>query len=223
MSLPVRQPQTADFTSTETASVTTTETSTTTVDVTEVATITSTSSITVTTTAPVTMETTILNTVDVTSTAFTTSIVDLTITQTISTTKTIAATVTSTATSSPTCGVNLVSNPSFSGATLSPWTWSGTNGGRYSFVAEGTTYAINLYGTGCSSAITQTLATVTGETYTFSMHYYLIIGVTPNTLVCSFDNSDGTSYSMEPALKMFGKRSRPHSSHPHLPPLSNVN
>ncbi|KAJ5708590.1 hypothetical protein N7488_008391 [Penicillium malachiteum] len=190
--------QTADATATETTSVTATETSTTTVDVTEVATITSTSSFTVTATVPVTVQTTIANTVDVTSTSFTTSTIDVTVTETVSTTTT--TTVTSTATSSPTCGVNIVSNSDFADETLSPWVFSYTDNGQMTWVSgDDTTYAIELYSSssGASTAIIkQTIPTVSGETYTFTMDYNPISGSVASVLRCSVNNVYTTSYTL---------------------------
>ncbi|CAK7235478.1 hypothetical protein SBRCBS47491_009306 [Sporothrix bragantina] len=102
----------------------------------------------------------------------------------------------------PTCGVNAVSNDNFdggdstgdSGPSLSPWTFSSTGGGGYSFVTgDNSPYAINLYTTGAGSAtITQTIETVPGEEYTMSFTHYFLTGNTLSYIECVFDNSYGT-------------------------------
>jgi hypothetical protein len=96
--------------------------------------------------------------------------------------------------------VNVVSNPTFAGASLSPWVWSSTGNGRYVFVAGHTsTYALDLYTTSgaSSSTITQSMPTVAGNTYTFSMNYLVQNGNNAASVFeASFDNTNANIYAI---------------------------
>jgi hypothetical protein len=165
--------QTADITDTETISLTATTTKTAIVEETSISTITSTSSVTVTETGTTVILTVLPTTIDVTSTDHITETVDITVTATITTTTT--TTITSTVEASPTCGVNVVQNPSFEDASLAPWTFT-TSGGTWSYVpGRVTPRALNLLhpATGVrTSSITQTLSTIPGRLYTVNFWYY---------------------------------------------------
>ncbi|KAJ5946468.1 hypothetical protein N7454_003307 [Penicillium verhagenii] len=111
---------------------------------------------------------------------------------------TTTTTITSTVTSSPTCGVNVVSDYDFASGTIAPWVYTSTDQGLMAWgTGDGTTYSIELYtaGSGASTAaIAQTISTVSGETYTYTMNYKAISGNTASTLRCFFDNVYTTTY-----------------------------
>jgi hypothetical protein len=96
--------------------------------------------------------------------------------------------------------VNRVSNPTFDGPSLPPWTWTGIGSGFYRYVpGTGSTYALGLAtNTGglSQSYIKQSLATTAGQTYTVSFSYFSLDGNGATYLQCSFDNSAGTSYNI---------------------------
>lgn len=191
----------ADVTNTETSSTTSTTTVTATVDVVSVSTFTSTSSLTITVTAPVTVPTTVYTTVPVTQTIQTTSTIDVTITQTVS------STTTTTVTPVLTCGFNVIQNGNFNTNIFTPWTVTPGPSSTISLV-NGYSNTLSLYsnqnGAGYST-IKQTVNTVVGKTYTFSMIYNVLGRGNGAGLQCAFDNAPPTALTVSVTSATLGQ------------------